>query len=71
MSWQAVFPVCFYAEVQKERIAGHVLGSGSREDRLSGVFSFLFLLGWVGIRETIMVLWFPGMMGAGEGYRGK
>lgn len=25
--------------------------------------------GWVGLRKTVFVLWFPGVMGAGEGCR--
>lgn len=69
MFWQAVFPACSYAEVQKEGTAGHDLGSGSREERPPGVFSLLLLRGGVGLRKAVFVLRFPGVMGAGEGCR--
>lgn len=67
--YSAVFPACSYAEVQKKGTAGHDLGSGSREERPPGVFSFLLLRGGVGLRKAVFVLWFPGVMGAGEGCR--
>lgn len=56
--------VCFYAEVQKEGTAGYDLG---REGKPPSVFSFLFLLNWVGLRKVIidctLVSWSDGNRG--------
>lgn len=60
--------VCFYAEGQNEGTAGHDLG---RAEKPPSVFSFLFLLDWVGLRKMTSELWFLGMMGIGEDYRGR
>lgn len=35
------------------------------------MFSFLFLLDWVGLRKMIFALWLLGGMGTREDYRGR
>lgn len=61
MFWQAVFPACSYAEVQKEGTEGHDPGSGSREERPPGVFTRLGGTKKDGLRA--LVSWSDGCRG--------